>query len=419
MSEQTAMSAIDFVFSVFPAAECFFASALMLWIFYAARQSHHKYLHVFFMFLGLFYLMSVFFYSRNYSVVAFSYVLSIPVTMAILPSYYLYLLSLTRKKSVGRSSQLLHYTPSLVLLFILFPFWLLPSEVQIAHVSQTLEQSESFAILNFIKPVYRISVLYLINIQFVVYIFLMMRELGRYRKDIEARFSFKEQITLEWMLYSILFFTLLIFLISFSHYLGVASFFYSRLIFNTLSAAIIFYLFIKGFTQRNVFMPFRHDENSMIKVSGINSSNPALIPTFIQNSVEPVETEAKIQRTKYAGSGLNIEKKQQLLDDLHKIMQDKKLFLNNQLDVDQLAEILDTNSTWLSQTINESLGKNFFNYINELRIEESKRLLTDPGNNKYTIEALAWNCGFNSRSSFHAAFKKYTGMTPAEYRKKN
>jgi len=69
----------------------------------------------------------------------------------------------------------------------------------------------------------------------------------------------------------------------------------------------------------------------------------------------------------------------------------------------------------LSQVINQQSGKNFFKFINEYRVEEAKRLLTDQSTQKYTILAIAYDCGFNSKSSFNTIFKQYTGKTPSDF----
>ena len=71
----------------------------------------------------------------------------------------------------------------------------------------------------------------------------------------------------------------------------------------------------------------------------------------------------------------------------------------------------------LSQLINEELGQNFFDYINSFRIQEFERRLVDPRNAHVSILGIAMDVGFNSKSSFNTAFRKFKGMTPSEYRK--
>jgi AraC-like DNA-binding protein len=64
-------------------------------------------------------------------------------------------------------------------------------------------------------------------------------------------------------------------------------------------------------------------------------------------------------------------------------------------------------------------GVNFYDYINTLRIEEFKRLISIPDNQKFTFMALAYDCGFNSKSAFNRFFKKSTGLSPSAYIRKH
>jgi AraC-like DNA-binding protein len=64
------------------------------------------------------------------------------------------------------------------------------------------------------------------------------------------------------------------------------------------------------------------------------------------------------------------------------------------------------------------MGQNFYDFINRHRIDEASRLLTNPADEKITILEVLYEVGFNSKSSFNTLFKKYTGLTPTEFRKK-
>ena len=65
--------------------------------------------------------------------------------------------------------------------------------------------------------------------------------------------------------------------------------------------------------------------------------------------------------------------------------------------------------------VNKKVGKNFYDFVNQYRLEEFKRLLSDPKNRNLTLLSLAIDCGFNSKSSFNRHFKKVTGQTPSQY----
>ncbi len=73
---------------------------------------------------------------------------------------------------------------------------------------------------------------------------------------------------------------------------------------------------------------------------------------------------------------------------------------------------------YLSQIINESLGQNFFDFINHYRIEEAKRMLTQTLDEHITVLEVLYEVGFNSKSAFNTAFKRHTGVTPTEFKKR-
>jgi len=82
-----------------------------------------------------------------------------------------------------------------------------------------------------------------------------------------------------------------------------------------------------------------------------------------------------------------------------------------------MAQSLNLSTNHLSQIINEKLEMNFFDFINEYRVNEVKDRLSDPKYKHYTLLAIAFDSGFNSKSSFNSIFKQYTGLTPSEFQK--
>jgi AraC-like DNA-binding protein len=98
-------------------------------------------------------------------------------------------------------------------------------------------------------------------------------------------------------------------------------------------------------------------------------------------------------------------------------MDKERPYLNPELDLNRLAELLETNPKQVSYTINRSFSKNFYEYVNSYRIEAFKQSVTEPENKKLTLLGLAFECGFNSKSTFNDVFKKATGKTPSQYAK--
>jgi len=145
------------------------------------------------------------------------------------------------------------------------------------------------------------------------------------------------------------------------------------------------------------------------------------IPVQTQD-LEPVlieETYGQLSATKkkYSKSGLSAEASVELHENLTQLVNSEKIFKQSDLTLTELAKRLGTHPNYLSQVINEKEGKNFYDYINQLRTEEFKKIVASPGNQKFTLLSLAFECGFNSKSSFNKYFKKVTGLSPSEYLK--
>ena len=98
-------------------------------------------------------------------------------------------------------------------------------------------------------------------------------------------------------------------------------------------------------------------------------------------------------------------------------MENEKPYLDDELTIQTLASRFGMPEKELSILINHHLGKHFFDFINEYRIDEAKKILDNPNNKELTILEILYQVGFNSKSSFYTAFKKATNQTPTEYRK--
>ena len=94
------------------------------------------------------------------------------------------------------------------------------------------------------------------------------------------------------------------------------------------------------------------------------------------------------------------------------VMSDQQLFKNQDLTLTSLAKAIEEKPYLTTRYLNQIKGKKFSDFVNELRIEELKSLLTDPSNEQYTLLGLAFEVGFNSKASFNRAVKKLTGQSP-------
>jgi AraC-like DNA-binding protein len=132
--------------------------------------------------------------------------------------------------------------------------------------------------------------------------------------------------------------------------------------------------------------------------------------------MEDVERMEGVER-RYEKSGLDGAKLDEYAATLMTFMEKSRIYLDPDLSLDELASRLKMSRHHLTQLLNDRLMKNFYSFINEYRIGVAIATLDDQGT-EVNILSLAFDCGFNSRSSFNNYFKKITGCTPSAYRKR-
>ena len=122
----------------------------------------------------------------------------------------------------------------------------------------------------------------------------------------------------------------------------------------------------------------------------------------------------KANDLKYQSSTLTSSISARLFDQVKEHLEQSQVYTNNELRLSRLADELSISSHQLSQIINEHAGKNFSDFINNYRVQEAtKRMKSDS-----RINLLAYEVGFNNKTSFNNAFKKFVGCSPTEFKKK-
>ncbi|WKK80698.2 helix-turn-helix domain-containing protein [Marivirga arenosa] len=104
---------------------------------------------------------------------------------------------------------------------------------------------------------------------------------------------------------------------------------------------------------------------------------------------------------------------------LNDYMLKEEPYLDPSINIQALSDKIELQARELSVLINHEIGLHFFDYINSFRIKKASQILSDPNNKQLTVLEVLYEVGFNSKSSFNTAFKKHTGFTPTEYRKKH
>lgn len=292
------------------------------------------------------------------------------------PFLFFYTLALTAKSLTFRPLDLLHAVP-----FVLGLSILLIGVFKYDGVSM-----ETRNLLLFLKMS---SVL--------VYTLTVLKTLHSHRNSVEDIFSNIQEKYLTWL--SILAWGILvvwcisIVSLLIHRYTAYTIPQYGGLLTNISISVFVFVIGYFGIQQPNIFLESR--------LSKINR-----------------EKEGDVQ-IKYEKSGLSLEMSKKIHASLIELMNKKQPYLDPELTLFTLAEMLGIPSNHLSQVINSVEGKNFFDFINRYRVEHVKEIINLNKYQNFTHLGIALDSGFNSKSSFYRAFKKFTGVTPSSYKDLN
>lgn len=288
------------------------------------------------------------------------------------PAFFLYVKSLTKPDFKLKYLQLLHLAP-----FFVFEI--------AAYILQEKSNLHNFFVADSTQW-FRFSFSIASVISWIVYNYVSGVMVFRHRKKLENEFSTIENSkSLKWLLSIVVFYNLYC---GFSVILGIILIsipgtVLSQYIFNYSALLVLIYILgFYGLRQQKIFNP---------------SSNDSAVKEKYQNSILSEERKVFI--------------KKQVINYVEK----KKAFLNPDINMNSLSENLDIPKHQITEVLNSELGKNFFRFINEYRVKEVKKLLADPKNN-YSIEAIGYECGFNSKSAFFTVFKNITGQTPLQFK---
>ena len=313
--------------------------------------------------------------------------IEMPLPLVHGPFLYLYTLALTGRQLSWKVA-LLQALPFLAVIVYLIPFFSLPVEQKVFVFKNEGVGYEMFIVIKS----------FAIIASGVLYVFLSSIVLRKHRIAIVNQFSYTEKVNLDWLQYLIYWMGVIWLLVIFTNDDWV------------LGAAVLFVLFIGffGIRQAGIF----HSPEIPLP----DSKTEAIVtPPVEVDSIAESELPSEEEKPKYQKSGLSAEASETLHRQLAEMMRDNRPYRESELSLSDLAALLNTQSNYLSRVINEKEGKNFYDYINTLRIEEFKRIAESPESKKYTLLALAEQCGFNSKSSFNRYFKKVTGRSPSEF----
>lgn len=346
---------------------------------------HHKILIAFYLLNGL--LLIDHFLELKGIVFDHPHLLGLTYTLPLMtgPVLYYYTIALTEENRLPVSTFFYKHSIPFVLLtgYFLFDYYFLSAEEKLAYYYQETEGKTSIM-------VYLTE--FCLNVSLPAYSILSLIRLKDHLAKIKSKFSYIEDIGLRWLTVILFLFALVsgIVLITniFSDIIPIFSFTVGdSLIYGSVVIAI-FFIGYYGIKQKAIYVESQDETIS--------------------------ETNAKYQR-----SGLMITENDPNLSRLLTIMETEKLYRNSKLSLKELAGKMNFTENKLSQLINEGLRKNFYDFVNEYRVNEVIEVIKSKQLEHLTLLGIAFESGFNSKSSFNSIFKQKTGMTPSEFKKSN
>ena len=152
-----------------------------------------------------------------------------------------------------------------------------------------------------------------------------------------------------------------------------------------------------------------------IRYQGIFTAEKPKVLYSSEKLEEAEETEEPLKMPEYRKSGLKPEEAKNLHQQLLTLMATEKPYLEPKLSLAQLADSLGVLPNHLSQIINQYEGKNFYDFVNNYRVDEFIALAKKDTDKNFNLLGLAFEAGFNSKSSFNQVFKKIKGQTPSQF----
>jgi AraC-like DNA-binding protein len=304
-----------------------------------------------------------------------AYTLGDPTFLVIAPLLWFYVTELAGGRVRFNARTLAHFIPFFVIVFCSLTF---RSFLNDTAITRMLDQHPRLPFTIFWM---------LMAIQFSAYQILIHRKWREYQQLIQQEVSNTENVNISW----VRFFTGVFLIVNLSFLVSLFAVIHldvMDLVWKSVGVIFslsIFALGYKGILQKEIIFP-----ESIVKPQSVERT--AL-------------TDAVIKRD-------NV-----LIEKLQQYMKNEKPFLDPELSLSTLAKAMGINRNQLSQLINAGIGENFYDFINKYRVEEVKRLMVDPQKQNYNLLGMALEAGFKSKSTFNLIFKRFTGLTPTEYRK--
>lgn len=324
---------------------------------------------------------------QNYNIIpTHRHILSLSIRMMAGPLFFLYAKYITKDYDRFNRLDYLHGLPTLTLLLLLGILTMLFSQNVITY--------ENF---QFSYNLLRMIFGWIFFILLLFYIVSTLLIIIRFKKQSKQYYSYESyKISLSWLFIMVVFFVFFILLIIISSWMN-ENHEISFDIFIFRHIVELSYVYVLSFLGVHQNQLNSHDTNT---------------PTTYYEKILP-NTATK----KYLKSGLKDEDAANHVQQLIKYMEDSEDWKDPEFSIAKLSSQTSISKHKVSEVLNEYLGKNFYIFVNEYRVEYAKKLLLKKEYSNWSILAIAYECGFNSKSAFNKFFKMQTQLTPSEYKK--
>jgi len=345
-----------------------------------------------------------------------------PFPMLFAPFLYLYVSVCAREDQRFHWRDTLHFLPFVIGYIAMFPFLFGYSaeEKAITDSADYHSDYQWFFTLSFIAFV----------VVSGVYFVLAYRKINHYERVIGENFGYNEGISLQWLQLLLLGFVAIVavlvtvYVVEYS--LEIDTGFNIEILFFALFILLIFLIGFWGIRYQGIFGASRTGSvshtggashtGSVSRTGGVTNLSDKSDSSDKSDGVDNFNTfEEETKAPEYRKSGLKAEEAPELHQQLLQLMQTEKPYLEPKLSLAQLAEILGVLPNHLSQIINQYEAKNFYDFVNSYRVEEFIALAKKDTDKNFNLLGLAFEAGFNSKSSFNQVFKKFKGKTPSEF----
>lgn len=296
---------------------------------------------------------------------------------ALAPALYLSVLNFTSPGRKFERWDYLHFVP-----FFLFAVYSLPFLFSYHLPAPALPRMMAHVLGSVMS--------YSVKIQVVVYWLLAYQRLTRHAKNVKRYVSTPETFDLHWLLYFLWAVVFMVMLWFNELFFGVEAI---RAVAPLGYLAAVYFIAFFSLQQKEVF-PF--DRREVQNLQAILEEDPA--------------TAARSQR-------LSPEAVDALKTKLLALMEHEKIFRDQALDLPSLATRMEVSSHDLSYVLNAGFGESFFQFVNAYRVAEAKALLRSEKHRHLSVLGIAFEAGFNSKTTFNITFKKFTGMSPTQFQK--